>query len=492
MATLELIQKPEILSIDNGILRIKHPDISKYTRTPLISTIAAAGTAMSVGDNNNFNDNDWFIVGEIGDPKTEEDDVNGAVTRGQSVTVTNTLKFAHEINDPVTKIFERGIKIYGAATDGGSGTLIASVDAITTPIADAVMIQWNQEYTEYGLITTDTTYNYYFVKFTDGTTDSSASDYVASTGLASNSAKKMIDNALDITGAEVDEDLSWKRLIRWAQDWQDYATQWIDSSTGVKKDWSWEFITNDTSLSLSEMEDEYALSGLTYAMKYPDTKSSCLNIMIGPYPTKYIPMDVFDRRRNGVIRTTVNTAISASATSIVLDNTYVLTETGTVTIGADTITYTANTETTKTLSGCTDVDNAHSVGAAVWQGQSGGRPYEWTIYNGKLRFFTPPSDTYAGYPIRCKYIKKLTALSEVTDTTEIPFYNTCQYFLAWKIELRRKNFEIANYYKGLLDTELTKNSRSDKSYTTETYEYYKFKDPLYRDNQTDWNSDVTY
>lgn len=495
MATALSLSKPKILAVDSSVIRIQHPDLSNYIKTHLGAQIAAAGTAMTVLDNHGIADNDWFIIGEIGDEKTEEDDVNGTVTRGTSITVTNTLKFAHEIDAPVIRILERGIKIYGAATDGGTGTLIASVDAITTPIADAVMIQWNKLYTEYNLISTDTTYAYYYVKFTDGTTDSSASDYVASTGLGAASAYNIIQNALDITGTIADDsgDITWPFLIRSVNDWQDYVTQWVDVSTNLKKNWSWEYITNDTSLSLTEMEDEYALSGLTYAMKFGETKQSVLNIRVGSFNTEYIPVDEFDRKREGVVRTTVSTAISASATSCVLTNTYEFEESGTFIIGADTITYTANTETTGTLSGCTGVDNAHSAGAAVWQDYSGGRPYEWTIYNGVLKFVTPPDAAHAGYPIRIKYIKKLTTINEVTDTTEIPFYNNAQYYVAYKIELKRGNLQTAANLKSLCDQGIQQNARSDKSYPTQSYNYYKFDEGYDKSGfATDWHSDITY
>jgi hypothetical protein len=164
MGTSDLLQKPSIIEIIGSTIRVSHPNISKYTRHYLRSSIAAGGTTLTVDDNNGLEDNDWFILGEIGDGKTEDGDVNGAVTRGTSITITNTSSFAHDIDTPITKILERGIRIYGAATDGGAGTLITSVDAKTASgrqLADAIMIHWDKEYTEYTMISTDTAYAYY-------------------------------------------------------------------------------------------------------------------------------------------------------------------------------------------------------------------------------------------------------------------------------------------------------------------------------------------
>ena len=163
MPTSDILQKPKIIEILGSTIRVAHPDISGYINTRLRNQIAAAGTPMTVADTHGFADDDWMIVGVVGDNITESTDVNqanvvgtGLILRGSSMTVTNYLTFSHELDAPVTKILERGIRIYRAATDGGAGTLIASIDALTATgrfLADAVMIQWDKPYTEYTMIT---------------------------------------------------------------------------------------------------------------------------------------------------------------------------------------------------------------------------------------------------------------------------------------------------------------------------------------------------
>ena len=586
MATSKSLAKPKILAVDGSVIRIQHPDVNNYVRTYLSAQIAAAGTAMSVLDNNGFADNDWMVVGEVGDEKTETTDVNGAVTRGTAMTVTNALSFAHELDAPVTRILERGIKIYGAATDGGSGTLIASIDALTASgrqLADAKMIEWNKPYTEHNFVAgVDTTdYDYFYVTFTDGTTESSASDYIASTGLGSTSAEAMIQGALDITGAQPSEsgEVTWPFLIRSVQDWQDYVTQWVDTQSGIKKDWSWEYISDNTSLTLTTYENRYALSGLSSDLKYNESKQGVLNLILGKYPTQYIPIDKFDRELEGRTFTQVATAASAGGITLVVDditmftdpdgesaaftavagtdvctsaghtlsdgdtvtlsstttlpgglavdttyyiidsatNTFKLsttlggsavditdtgtgthyfqetTGTGTIYCGGNAITYTAIDTTTDTFSGIPAsgtgaITTAITVGATCWQENISGRPSYWTIYNGYLLFTIPPESTYSGWPIKVKYIKKLTAITEISDTTEIPFYNSCQYYVAYKIELKRGNTDAAQSHLDRCENIVSRNARSDKSYTTETFKYYDFDGRTSRDQ--DWNSDT--
>mgnify|MGYP001615069427 FL=1 len=281
MSTEKTLQKPQILELTASTIRIAHPDVTRNYRTQLVSPIAAAGTAMSVTDNMTMADDDWLLVGEIGDQQTEEVDINGAVARGTSLTVTNSLKMSHDLDCPVTKISERAIKIYGAATDGGSGTLIASVDAITTPIADAVSIQFNKQYTEYRMISTDTVYAYYFCKFSNGTTDSAASDYIPSTGWTSATVWKMAEQSLTETNSTVGGKITNELLVRSADDAQKAITQYMyqdPSGRLVQMDWDFENSYSEA-ITVTTNESSYSLSSLS--MKYPLTDKGMIGVRIG-------------------------------------------------------------------------------------------------------------------------------------------------------------------------------------------------------------------
>ena len=70
MPTADTLRKATILQVDGAVIRVAHPDISNQTRTYLSAPIAAAGTAMSVRDNDTFDDDDWMIVGEVGESET--------------------------------------------------------------------------------------------------------------------------------------------------------------------------------------------------------------------------------------------------------------------------------------------------------------------------------------------------------------------------------------------------------------------------------------
>ena len=449
-------------------------------------TFTVVGTTSAVDDNLGLEDNDWFVLGEIGDAKTEDDDVNGTVTRGTALPITNNISFAHDISTPVTKILERGIAIYGTDDDGVTGTIIESIGAITasgTQLADATMIQWNRESTEYTMITTDTTYEKYYVVFTDGTTESAISDCVAAAGLGSTAIQNQVDSALEMCDEEINETgkITRKFLLNQSNQWQDTVSQYIytnERGTRVVKDWAHELVSNDTSITSTENENEYALSGLTYALKYPDSKQGILNVRFGTRSLEYIDPAEMDKNFTNIPVTQVKTAITVADTSIVLDSTYEFSESGTVYIGEDTISYTGNTEATGTLTGCTDVDNDHAVDDNVWQNIQPGLPRTYTIFNGKIIVNVPIDTDYVGYAFKFKYLKALTRFSDFSDTTDIPFYNTLETFLRARIEIRKGNRSEGDKIMEQFEKQLARNAASQFTPVMEEMTYHTFNNDL--------------
>lgn len=484
----KLLQTPKIIKIVGSTIYIAHPDTKNYVRNSLAAPIAAAGTAMSVYDNNGFEDNDWFIVGAVGDRNTEDCDVNGAVTRGQSMTVTNTLAFAHELDAPITKIFERGIKIYGAATDGGAGTLIASIDDKTASgkqLADSAMIQWDKQETQYTLISTDTTYNYYFAKFTDGATDSSASTYVPATGVAYNKIEPLIKEAIDITNTKLDnKKITREMLVNWANSCQDAITQFTyqDSTTGrfVQKDWSFEVVTGDL-VTLVEGEDRYSLSGL--GLKYPNSDKSVFALgMTGERPMRKIAAKDFDIQRRGMKKTYMNGTGAVAATSITVDSTANFDDSGSLTIGDQRLTYTAKTSTTFTgipASGTGSIGTLIADNTAVWQGQDLGQPTRWLIYNGYLYFDMPPSSSFAGKTITLRYLKTIDRITSVSDGTSVPFTNVFPTYFAAMIFFRLGQTELGQKWMTDFSKQVLSNAQADVIPMLDEWTYYNYGDDVY-------------
>lgn len=467
MATSKLLQKPSIIQIIGSTIRIAHPDISGYTRTSVGAPIAAAGTALTVVDNNNFEDNDWFIIGEVGDGKTEECDVNGAVTRGTSLTITNTLKFAHELDAPVTRIYERKFILYGAATDGGTGTVITSVGA------SGKDIQWDKPYTEWTLASTDTTYAYYYVTFYDGTTASSASDYVLAAGLTYNTVEEIIMGGVNECGDKIGGRITREFLLEAANDWQDTVTNFVDEN-GIVVSWGFELTEDNTSIASTENENKYALSDLSFTLKDTNTAAMIQSIKFGRNLLEYVDIDEFDKLMENTTRTTLNGDVAEDATEVTLTDSYEFAEGGVIHVGEDSISYTANTETTGVLSGCTGVDNAHTDGDTVWQGVAPGLPTKYTIREGYLYLNAPIDSDYVGQKIKIRGYKKLDRFTEYSDAVTIPFTHLGKKFIAAKIEELKGNNDLAQTKMNSFFNQLSAQAKRTKSPTLETNKYHNF------------------
>lgn len=436
MATSKVLQAPAIIGITGSTIAIQHPDISTYPRTYLTAPFTAAGVTLTIADNDGFANADVGILGEVYDSKTEQITVNAAVTRGTSLTITNTTKFSHELHAPVTKIFEKQIRIYGAATNGGSGTLVTTVD-----------IQWDKPQTTYTLVTTDTAYAYYYAKFYDGTTESSASGYVASTGLSNASVAKLIEAGLKEAMADIDKTLitrDW--LLTVANDWQDEVSQWV-TQDGIPMDWTFQ-LTEDSTLVAITNENAYALSGLASTLEYQNSNTGIMSLRIGSYPCSYIDQRTYDQVMTGVAHGVLETQATSGATSITLVSSAEFTDSGSATLGGDIVTYTANDKTTGVLSGIPasgdgSITATNAAGVSVWQNITAGLPAFFTISNGYLLFTLPIHEDYENYPITFRAIKSLSRLTSFSSSTVITFTNTAPYYIASRIESRKGNTDNA-------------------------------------------------
>lgn len=432
---------------------------------------------MTVADNRPFADADNLVVGSPQGPQTESVLINGAVTAGSSITVANTLKFAHELNCPVTLVWERQITLYGSSSDGGSLTSIATFD-----------IQWGKPYSEYTLKTTDTAYAYYVAKFYDGTTLSSASDYVIAAGVAYDTVQPFITQALDITNSKLDENyLTRDQMVRWANDCQSAITQFTyqDPLTNqfMRKDWGFEVIEDSSSITLTQNENSYALSALTNAPKYPNSVRGFIDLRIGTQvPLSQVSIQDYDNWMFGKARTTVATQASAGDTTLVVASAAELNSGGgTVYVGADTVTYTGistNTLTGIPASGTGSITETQTVGTVVWQNVAPGLPKSYTIFNGNILLDYPVSETYVGQKLKIRYMYAIPRLTTVAQATVIPFTNVFQYYLAAQIMGRKMKFDEHKYFMDIFNKQVLANALSDMIPTPDGYTYYNFEDPL--------------
>ncbi len=481
MSTSKSLQTPSVVQVIGSTIRISHPSIQGNTTTYLRSPIAVGGTAMSVGDNTNINDADNLVIGNPQDPLTEAVLVNGAVTLGSAVIVANTLKFAHDLDAPVTKVWERTVVIYGSAISGGSLSV-----AIAT-----INIQWGKDYTEYTLLTVDTAYAYYVAKYGDGTIVGTASAYVPATGLTYLTVENFIQQALDITNSQLDGNLLNRDMfVRWMEDAQLFITQFTyqDPVNGkfIQKDWGFEVIEDKSSISLTVNENEYALSLLASASKYPNSQKSIIDMRIGSQIIlKPRSIDEYDNYMAYRPRTTVATTPSVGQTTLVLaDASELAAGGGNVIVGSDTLTYTAistNTLTGIPTSGAGSITSTYSVGSAVWQNITAKLPSSYTIFNGTIKLDAPIPTTYVGQKLKIRYFYTIPRITSVSDTTVIPFTNVFQWYLSANIEKRKGNDDKHASYMDMFNKKVLANALSDMVPVNDEFKYYNYYDDFQYD-----------
>jgi hypothetical protein len=92
-----------------------------------------------------------------------------------------------------------------------------------------------------------------------------------------------------------------------------------------------------------------------------------------------------------------------------------------------------------------------------------GLPIRYTVYDGSLYLMPAASSTYSGDTLTFNYYKSIPTLTDDSSETIIPFYNIAQYYVAWKIEMRKGNKEQGDYWRQIYENRVAGEMRRDRS-----------------------------
>ena len=212
------------------------------------------------------------------------------------------------------------------------------------------------------------------------------------------------------------------------------------------KKWSFRTIFNSDIGNV--VEGAYSIS-VPSTLRDPDAPDNILGLRIGGegQNISYITKREFDRYYLDTPHTTVATQPSVGATSIVLTSSRDFDESGTIKIAGNSITYTANDQSTGTLSGVPasgtgSIDTAHSVGVDVWQNADYGLPYYYTIFEDTIFFNCPFESTYTDRNIFMDYYRTMPEYDSDGDTLDEPDVDMFVSYLKWKIKYLRASGKI--------------------------------------------------
>ncbi len=156
----------------------------------------------------------------------------------------------------------------------------------------------------------------------------------------------------------------------------------------------------------------------------------------------WVDKEKFDEFLVGVAYTTLALpAINGDSTLTLVDSTsfnslasQTLGDSGTVTIGANTYSYSANDTTTGVLTLASNVtaDTVAPAGADVFQGATQGLPNYWTTYGGVAYYWPIASQSYNGFQLLMDYYTKQIKITSDSDLVVFPDPTVAIYYLCWK------------------------------------------------------------
>ncbi len=438
-------------------LFFKAPEIQDNEKTFLSADEASGQTTLSVISGRNFSNNDYVVIGNIGQ---EDCEIRLISSQTDSTIVTDATLFTHQRGTKVQFIPYNQIIPERSTNSGSSYSALSAINI--RPDATETYLQR----------VTDSSTDYYRFRFYNSTSTnySQYGDGVIATGYVDNSVYSIKQRALRQMGEKVGDSLTDEFLNEAL--WE--GRRELDKDPRVLR-WSFR-VKYDQDIG-SAIPGTYTLA-LPTDLRDKKTNKNILSLRFGEdnYPLEYQDKNTFNQNYRGISHTTLNGALFTSDTSITLTSSGDIAESGSIDIGAsavtgviDNVAYTANNESTNVISGVTAIQSAgHTTLRDVWQGATFSMPTAYTIdgNNSQILFNVPISNDYAGENIWADYYTDLTAYDSDGDSLDEPDYDCFVSWLKYKIKYLKANGKINPKEDGdFLDWERRKEAMVAKEMT---------------------------
>jgi len=425
---------------DIGIeLFFKFPDISGNEKT-FLDTDSLAGATSFSANGVNFSANQYVVVGQVGDNRTEILQINGTPT-STTINLISPATFAHNRGDTIRFIPYNEIEAQ------------YSTDGVTYNVITPVVIRSDATETYMQRASDLSTYSYKF-RFLNSTTTlySAYSVIVQATGYADNTIWAVKNRALQQLGEKIDNLITDQFLNDSIQE----ARRSVDYNPAVFR---WSFRTKFNIIFAQLLAGQYQFT-LPSDLRDRNSPKNLLSVRYGSQnrPCVYQDRRQFNQNYLNIVHTTVAVTAASGASSIVLTSTHDLDPTGTgtgggaVTLGGQVlgqgtfvIAYTGNNKSTNTLTGVTGIPSSGAAaGTDVWQRgiYSGGVPTAYTVDNGTLSFDLPINTIWDGQDVKGDYYSIIPPISSDSQTFDEPFFDLYVPYLKYKIKSLKANGKI--------------------------------------------------
>jgi len=385
----------------------------------------AGSSTITINSISQFAVDQVLLIGEWGSEGSEIIKTHASTApTGNTVTLASNLVKAHAKDTTVYIIPYDQIEFSHADTLTGTKTVLATLTI--DPEEEAMLYD-----------DTGHSAGYYFTRYKNSIDSSfdGYSDGVPYDGLPADTVGYAIDTAMNELGEKFTDVVTFGLLLG-------YSRQMLRLVRGKLNMWS------------KYKEVEYNLGTLTQGVrKYavPDdlyektSNRSIANLRIGT-DTPLTPIDQSEylQATDGVAYTEVQTQAEIGATSLVLDDTSDLDDTGSISVYVSgtsyDIEYTVNNRTTNTLTVATDQITATlTVDSQVWQGMEEGTPLYYSVQEEYVLIYPIPTSSYAGRNITVDYYTDIEDIDSQMDVLKGSKFDMLIPYLKWKIKAITRN-----------------------------------------------------
>ena len=362
---------------------------------------ASGVSAITVYSISQFAINQVILIGEFGNEGSEIIKTHSSTApTGFTVTLTSATTKPHAKDCPVYIIPYDQIEFSHSVTLGGTKTVLATSNV--DPEMDTMTYE-----------DATNTSGYYFTRYINsiGSTFSDYSDGVPFSGLPTNTVGYAIDTAMTELYTSFSDKLTYSMCIG-------FAKQMLSSVRLELKSWSKYSKIDYVVGEVSQGVRKYALPSDIYDQ---NSDRSILNLRVGnSYPLTFIDRREYLEKTEDVTYTEVYTQATAGATSLVLDDTDDLDDTGSVDVYVSgtkyTIDYTVNTRSTNTLTvAASEITVTLPVDSPVWQGVEEDEPTYYNISDGYIYLWPIISDDYEGRNLILDYYTDIEDIDSDMD-----------------------------------------------------------------------------
>jgi len=167
-----------------------------------------------------------------------------------------------------------------------------------------------------------------------------------------------------------------------------------------------------------------------------NTNKTIWNFKIGTSTNlTWVDKEKWNEITQGVSNTTLAANIAVGATTATLTDSSDFQDSGTIYIGENTYSYSANDRSTNVLT-ITTSTTTNTSGEVVFSGGTLGTPVYWTIFDGYIYYYPILGSELDHKNAYLDYYKKMTVIENDTDEIVLPDPTVMQYYLSWKLLLR--------------------------------------------------------